>query len=95
MASRRSTIEELFNVFYELASFFWPIGLIISSFFGLGSILTLEWSINRNNELIMHPSLATLAKSVGWTLYLIPIFLAIFCIIFVIRTIATLQRNSY
>lgn len=90
MAKRKSILEELFEVLYELTEMFWFVGAVVSGLLVIGSLMAFKWvakitSVNGLgwlNEAVNNSWL-------GYAIYLLPVMLLLFALIFAGRSINT------
>lgn len=90
MAKRKSTIEELFDVLYELTEMFWMVGVVVSGLLVFGSLMAFRWVAKITSE----NSLGWLSGAVneswlGYAIYLLPLTLLFLALFFAGRSINT------
>ncbi|MEY4769069.1 MAG: hypothetical protein RL637_1708 [Pseudomonadota bacterium] len=94
MARRKrvSLLENLLELFFELAGIFWQVGAILSIGFLAGGL----YSIPIINQTIANNRLLTiLANQHSWFFYLIPLMFFILSFIFGMKAVGTYQKQNY
>jgi hypothetical protein len=89
---RASLLENLLELFFELAGMCWQVGAVLSLGFlgcGLYSIPTIDQTIADNGLLII------LANAYSWFFYLIPLMFFILSFIFGMKAVDTYQKQNY
>lgn len=88
---KQAPIEDLFKELYELTSVFWQIGLVVAAILAMGAIWSLHWAVAINAE--QTQPLATIAKSIGWLAYSLPLFLSVAAWIFGAKAHSTYEQQ--
>ena len=86
---RNSILEELFEGLFDVLSdasdMFWQVGAVVSAVLMLMTFLTLDWVADQYAHAATSPYLGALINGIGWMLYLLPLMIAVFAVIFGVK----------
>jgi TRAP-type C4-dicarboxylate transport system permease small subunit len=83
---RKSSVDELFDVLFELTGFFWPVGAVVTGVLLFLSYMAYDWVETGITNAEKSPMLLQVAINFGWMGYLLPLMLTILALLFGVKT---------
>lgn len=93
--SKKSTIDELFDMLFDMTSYFWQVGAVVTILLLVFSYMAYEWVENLNSVGQSSRNLNILIESYGWALYSLPLVIVILAFIFGLKSYNTYQNNRF
>ena len=95
MRRRKSTLNDFFDLLFEVSGDFWQFGAATTVALGVFSLLALKWAVGKSAaaSAATGTSLAVF-QNLSWAFYLVPIMLGIFTVIFGWKTFTTYAKQN-
>ena len=90
---RKSTLEDLFDVLFDLTDIFWRVGTTAVAVLMFASFWTTDWAVDQYLRASTSQYLGPSIQTFGWVFFLLPLMIAALAILFSVKSYQAFNRD--